>query len=132
MSVPPKARASSTEAEKTGTEAAQLLSQFKSGNREAGYELLGRQASIDQWKAALRGFASEPAKVDLERIAGSTLGRHPEIVASVIDLLEVVGTSQALLVAEAVVALRDEPHLVQRANEVAQALQGRHPSLLED
>src|SRR3954453_13336085 len=107
MSVPPKASANS-EAETTGVEAAQVISQFKSGNREAGYELLGRQASIEQWKAVLRGFASEPAEVDLERIAGSTLGRQPDIVASVIHLLEETATSQALLIAEAVVALRDE------------------------
>src|SRR4051812_5967836 len=69
-------------------EAAQLLARFREGDRAAGYELLGRQATHDQWKAVLSALAADPNDVDLERIAGSTIGRHPEVVTFVLDLLE--------------------------------------------
>jgi hypothetical protein len=109
-----------------------LLRAFRDGDTSAGYELLGRQATIDQWNEALSLFARSPADVDLERIAGSTLGRQPEVVASVIDLLEATGTSQALVVAHAAARLRSEPHLVERARAVATTLLETHRPLLDD
>lgn len=113
-------------------DAAQLLSRFRSGDRAAGYELLGRQASLDQWKAALTLFTSDSADIDLERIAGSTLGRHPEVVAAVIDLLAASGSAQALFISHATAALRVEPHLVERARDVERALFERRRELLEN
>jgi hypothetical protein len=113
-------------------EAGRLLVEFRAGDRSSGYELLGRQASLDQWKAVLDGFAAEPADVDLERIAGSMLGRHPQIAGAFLDLLAQVGTAQALFIASATRHLREEPHLVERAAGIEATLLETNKPLLDN
>jgi hypothetical protein len=109
-----------------------LLTRFRAGDHEAGYELLGRQAAADQWKAVLSGFAAAPADVDLERIAGSTLGRHPDVVAAVINVLQANGSAQAHFVVRAIAELRDEAYIVDRAVMAEEALAERNGDLLDD
>src|SRR5215210_2653427 len=113
-------------------DSAHLLSRLRSGDRAAGYELLGRQASIEQWKAVLAHFAADPKSADLERIAGSTLGRQTDIVAAMIDLLEANGSAQGLFIAHATAELRPEPHIVERARIVEQKLELSNRSRLDD
>ncbi len=113
-------------------DAAAVLKAFRVGDVAAGYELLGRQATIDQWKEVLSTLTGQGADADLERIAGSTLGRQPEVVSSVIDLIEASSTPQALFIAHAITKLRQEAHLVDRARSVELKLADQHQGLLED
>src|SRR5207302_1493760 len=93
---------------------------------------LGRQASVHQWKRVIALFAANPGNLDLERMAGSTLGRQQEVVASVLDLLERKRGPNALFVAHAAQRLREEPHLVERAAAIEQALFEENLALLEE
>ena len=96
-----------------------LLLAAKSGNADAAYELLGKQAPVESWREALRSLARLPTTPDLELVAHRTLRRPPDVVLSLLELLDAVGSSRSFFVATAIERLRKEPFIVERARDLA-------------
>jgi hypothetical protein len=115
-------------AEDAGT----LLRAFRSGDAEAGYAVLGRGATVEQWKEVVYGFVRRAPEVSLERVIGSTLGRPPEVVLAVIELAETIATSEALFVVQAIRELRSEPAIRERAHLVEAKLDDVAARLLNE
>lgn len=113
-----------SEPEELGSKAtpAELLSRVRTGDLDAVYELLGRQASVKAWREALSQLAKVPDRADLEVAAHRALRRPQEVVSALVDLAEVAATTRAAFVARAVASLRSEEHLVGRANELRDQL----------
>lgn len=110
-------------------DASALLDAFRSGDVEAGYELLGRGATV---KEVLSGLTLRAPDVSLERVVGSTLRRSSEVVVAVIELAERTATPEAVLVLRAIEELRDDASVVERAARAKAELQERYEARLED
>jgi hypothetical protein len=104
----------------------ELLRDLRAGRMEAAYELLGRQAPVKAWREALTTLRQSADSADLELAAHRALRRPPEVVASLLDLIQSAATPQAAFVARAIAALRKEPPLVERGQEIAAAILERH------
>lgn len=115
-------------AEDTGA----LMRAFRSGDVEAGYAILGRGATVEQWKEVVSSLVRHLPEVSLERVIGSTLGRPPEVVLAVVELAETIATSEALFVVQAIRELRGEPPIEDRARLVESKLQEVAAPLLDD
>jgi len=95
------------------------------GDAGAGYELLGRQATVAEWIAVLErlsALAAAAQQVDLELVARRTARRPVAVVAALLDLCEAVHTAQSLFVVRAVESLRGEQTIRQRARTTAEHL----------
>jgi hypothetical protein len=101
--------------ELTGVSVEEQLHALQRGDLEAGYALLGRQASVARWRQALSILAGRPSEVDLETVAHRTLRRPPDVVSGLLDVAKAASTAEAAFVAKAVAGLRDEAPLRERA-----------------
>ena len=113
----------------SGSRPEDLLHELRLGRIEAGYELLGRQASVRVWREALAAMRGNP-EADLELVAHRTLKRSPEVVKALLDLVETAGTFQAAVIARAVASIRHEQGLVSRAHGLRDELLGRNDAEL--
>jgi hypothetical protein len=98
-----------------------LLHEFRLGRTEAGYELLGKQAPVKVWREVLHTLQERP-NIDLELVAHRTLKRGPDVVSSLLDLAEAVGSATAAMVARGVASIRTEAPIVTRASALRDRL----------
>lgn len=57
----------------SGDSVDELVLRGKEGDRDAAYDVLGRQVSVDTWVAVIRRLALDTAAADLELVAHRTV-----------------------------------------------------------
>lgn len=106
----------------------ELALRAREGDLAAAYDILGEQVPVETWVDTIKAIAGRP-DVDLELVAHRTLRRPAADVASaVVDLARQSGTAKAAFVAKTVGALREEEHVVKRADDVARAIVTASPA----
>ena len=99
-------------ADTTADEAVRALAlKASAGDKEAAYEVLGRQAPVETWVQVLRHLARDAEAVDLEVVAHRTLRRPPAVVAAVLELAAAARTPVSAFLARVVAETRQEDAL---------------------